>query len=77
MTSAAGDHLGVVISVAPDKIRYADSREIKQSNGVRYQDILITNPGQNLDQQDWPDVHDFNPNAGDRVCRLKVLDGRV
>lgn len=77
MTGETSDHIGIIVEVSPGLIRYADSsREWGEYGGVRYCDIKVTDPSQGLEAQDWTDMRFYHPEKGDRICRLKVLDGR-
>jgi hypothetical protein len=75
MTSAAGDHIAVVVAVRLGEIEYAASEDSATGlGGLRHHLITVAAPGQGLEHQEW-DQHDlYQPTAhGDSVWRLNIL----
>jgi hypothetical protein len=76
LTGTAGDdHIVVVIRRAGNRVHYAQSVfEPIGLGGVTTRVLTITDPELGLEYQDFPDRAYFNPEIGDSVRRLRILN---
>ncbi len=62
MTSTAGDHIAIVVTVTSTQIEYAASEDSQGNNGgLRYRSIQLLNPTQGLEHQEWDQSGLYNP----------------